>query len=129
MWPTLETHRLFLSLVECYKIVFVINKLNFDNIFEFTKCNLTHTNHPYKLYAKPRKCNPYEYSFPIQIVWDWNSLPGSIVGAGSLISFKSTLKCGPCNHKPKMAFLEHMKECEEIKSAHTCGLLTVTLEM
>ena len=36
-WPTLETHRLFLSLVECYKIVFVKNKLNFDDLFEFTK--------------------------------------------------------------------------------------------
>ena len=26
-WPTLETRRLFLSLVECYKIVFGLNKL------------------------------------------------------------------------------------------------------
>ena len=38
-WPTLETRRLFLSLVECYKIVFGRNKLNFDDLFEFTKCN------------------------------------------------------------------------------------------
>ena len=28
-WPTLETRRLYLSLVECYKIVFHMNKLNF----------------------------------------------------------------------------------------------------
>jgi len=35
MWPTLETRRLFLSLVECNKIVFGINKLNFDDLFEF----------------------------------------------------------------------------------------------
>ena len=33
-WPTLETRRLFLSLVERYKIVFGINKLNFDDLFE-----------------------------------------------------------------------------------------------
>ena len=39
MWPTLETRRLFLSLVECYKIVFGINKLNFDDLFELTRCN------------------------------------------------------------------------------------------
>ena len=38
-WPTLETRRLFLSLVECYKIVFGINKLNFDDLFELTRCN------------------------------------------------------------------------------------------
>ena len=45
-WPTLETRRLFLSLVECYKIVFGMNKLNFDDLFEFTKCNSTRANHP-----------------------------------------------------------------------------------
>ena len=33
-WPTLETRRLFLSLVECYKIVFGMNKLNFDDLFD-----------------------------------------------------------------------------------------------
>ena len=32
-WPPLETHRLFFSLVECYKIVFGTNKLNFDDLF------------------------------------------------------------------------------------------------
>ena len=36
-WPTLETRRLFLSLVECYKIVFGMNKLNFDDLFELTR--------------------------------------------------------------------------------------------
>ena len=78
-WPTLETRRLFLSLVECYKIVFGMNKLNFDDLFEFTKCNSTRANHPYKLYVKPAKCNTYKYSFPIRIVRDSNSLPGSIL--------------------------------------------------
>ena len=38
-WPALETRRLFLSLVECYKIVFGMNKLNFDDLFELTRCN------------------------------------------------------------------------------------------
>ena len=62
-WPTLETRRLYLSLVECYKIVFDMNKLNFDDLFEFTKCNSTRTNHPYKLYLKPAKCNLYKFLF------------------------------------------------------------------
>ena len=59
-WPTLETRRLYLSLVECYKIVFDMNKLNFDDLFEFTKCNSTRANHLYKLYLKPTKCNSYK---------------------------------------------------------------------
>ena len=62
-WPTLETRRLFLSLVECYKIVFDMNKLNFDHLFEFTKCNSTRANHPYQLYLKPAKCNPLNTLF------------------------------------------------------------------
>ena len=86
------TRRLFLSLVECYKIVFDRNKLNFDDLFEFTKCNSTRADHPYKLYLKPAKCNPYKYSFSIRIVRHWNSLPGSVVEAGSLSHFKSALK-------------------------------------
>ena len=32
-WPTLETRRLFLSLVACYKIVFGTKKQNFDDLF------------------------------------------------------------------------------------------------
>ena len=32
-WPKLETRHLFLSLVECYKIVFGVNKLNLDDLF------------------------------------------------------------------------------------------------
>ena len=91
-WPTLDTRRLFLSLVEYYKIVFGMNKLNFDDLLEFTKCNSARANHPCKLYVKPAKClNPYKYSFPIRIVRDWNS-PGSIIEAGSLSRFKSALK-------------------------------------
>ena len=39
-WPTLETRNLFLSIVECYKIVFGMNKLNLDDLFNFTKGNL-----------------------------------------------------------------------------------------
>ena len=84
-WPTLETRRLFLSLVECYKIVFGKNKLNFDDLCELTKCNSTRANHSYKPYVKPA-------SVPIRIVRDWNSLPGSIVEAGNLNRFKSALK-------------------------------------
>ena len=92
-WSTLETRRLFLSLAECYKIVFDdLNKPNIDDLFEFTKRNSIRANHPYKLYDKPAKCNPYKYSFFIRIAQDWNSLTGSIVEAGSLSRFKSALK-------------------------------------
>ena len=92
-WSALETRLLFLSLAECYKIVFNdLNKPNIDSLFEFTKRNSTLANHPYKLYDKPAKCNPYKYSSFIGIAQDCNSLTGSIVEAGSLSHFKSALK-------------------------------------
>ena len=79
-WPTLETRWFFLCFPECYEIVFDgLNKPNFDNPSEFTMCNSTRANHPYRLYIKLAKCNLYKYSFFIRIVLDWNSLPGSIV--------------------------------------------------
>ena len=34
-------------------------KLNFDDLFEFTKSNSTSVNHLYELYAKTAKCSPY----------------------------------------------------------------------
>ena len=50
--------------------------------FEFTKCNSTRANHPYKLFLKPAKCNrPYKYFSLIWIVRHWNSLPSSVVEA------------------------------------------------
>ena len=70
-----------------------MNKLKFCYLFQFIKCNSTRANHSYKLYVKQAKCNPLKYSFPIRIVRDWNSLPGSIVEARSLSLFKNALKC------------------------------------
>ena len=35
-----NAYKLFLSLVECHKIVFGMNKLNLDDLFDFTKGNL-----------------------------------------------------------------------------------------
>ena len=67
MWPTVETFRLFLSLVECYKIIFGMNKLNFDDLLNFnTKCNSTHAiTICLGYYVKPAKCNPNKFSFRI----------------------------------------------------------------
>ena len=90
-WPSLSTRRLFLSLVECYKIVFNLSHLKFEDFFEYTKCKITRSNHPYKLYLKAAKVNPFKYSFFINIVKFWNNLPNYVVEAGSLTLFKSKL--------------------------------------
>ena len=51
-WQTLEKRRDFLSLVQCYKLVFGIDSLPFSDFFELTKFNRTRANRDHKLYAK-----------------------------------------------------------------------------
>ena len=91
-WPTLCERRTYLSLVECYKIVFSCYHLKFEDFFEFATTKSTRAKHPYKLYVKPARLNCYKNSFFIRIVKHWNSLPRDIVEAESLQLFKSKLK-------------------------------------
>ena len=91
-WQTLEKRREFLSLVQCYKIVFGFEHLSFPDFFEFANNTRTRANHDYKLYLRRAVCNYYKYSFFIRIVRKWDNLPGYIVHAESLPVFKSRLK-------------------------------------
>ena len=91
-WQSLEKRREFLSLVQCYKIVFGIDHLSFPDFFEFANSTRTRANHDYKLYLRRAVCNCYKYSFFVRIVGKWNDLPGHIVHAESLSAFRSRLK-------------------------------------
>ena len=91
-WQSLEKRRKFLSLVQCYKIVFGIDSLPFSEFFEFTKCNRTRANDDYKLYLKLATPNSYKYSFFVRILKEWNDLPKNVVHAGSLTLFRERLK-------------------------------------
>ena len=91
-WQTLEKRREFLSLVQCYKIVFGIDSLPFSDFFELTKCYRTRPNHDYKLYVKVAILNCYKYSFFVRIVNAWNNLPRDVVHVGSLTLFRNRLK-------------------------------------
>ena len=70
---TLKTRRLFLSLVECYKIVFGISKLNFDDFF----FNLPSAIQPAQTtrisyMLTHQSAIHIKNAFPIRIVQDWN---------------------------------------------------------
>ena len=91
-WPTLEKRRHYISLVECYKNVFGLNGLNFSDFFELALDTRTRANHPFKLFVKSAKVNPYKYSFFVRIVKDWNNLPLHVVEAESFNIFKTRLK-------------------------------------
>ena len=89
---TLEERREYFSVIECYKIVFDLNGINFNEVFECKKSKITRANHKYSLYTKLSRINCYKHSFFVRIVSAWNSLPKYVVEAGSLAVFKKELK-------------------------------------
>ena len=63
-WPILEKRRKYLSLVDCYKTVFELNGLLFNEFFEYSKVKSTRANHNYKLHVKlARNINCYRHFF------------------------------------------------------------------
>ena len=48
-WPTLSDRRIYLSLVECYKIAFGFYHLKFEDLCDFATIRSTRANHQYKL--------------------------------------------------------------------------------
>ena len=62
-WQTLERWRSeFLSLVQCYNLVFGIEYLSFLDFFEFASSTRARANHDYKLYLKRAVCNCYKFN-------------------------------------------------------------------
>ena len=91
-WPSLSSRRTYSSLVECYKIVFGLSQLDFEEFFQFAKVKSTRANHSYKLYCKLSRINCFKYSFFNNVISYWNNLPSNVVEAGTLELFKCKLK-------------------------------------
>ena len=66
-WNTLHHRREYLSVVECYKTVFGLNGLDFDDYFEFCRSKNTRANHPYKIQTKLAQVNSSKYSFFVRL--------------------------------------------------------------
>ena len=77
-WNSLEWRREFLSLVECCKIIFSLNGLNFIDYFELCKSTKTRSNHQYKIQYKIQ-LNCYKYSFFVKIIKFCHDLPSNVI--------------------------------------------------
>ena len=78
-WNSFVRMREFLSLVECYEIVFNLNGLNFGDYFELSRNTKTRSNHPYKIQTKLAKLNCYKYYFFVKIIKSSNDLPSTVI--------------------------------------------------
>ena len=92
-WNTLQYRKEYLSVVECYKTVFSLNGLDFDDYFEFCRSKNTRANNPYKIQNKLAKVNSFKYSFIVRIIKDWNSFPNHLfTDEININKFKTGLK-------------------------------------
>ena len=98
--PTLQYRRKRNDLVQVYKIVNKIDKLDINNFFKVRKESKTRGN-SYKLIKSQNRLNIRANAFSQRVVNDWNSLPEDCVNSKDLNNFKSTLNKHWKNHPKK----------------------------
>ena len=90
--PTLKYRRLRADMVQTYKIINNIDKVETNKLFHFHQTNTR--GHKYKLYKCHCKTNVRKHFFSQRIINPWNNLPEAVVNAKSVNCFKSELnKC------------------------------------
>jgi hypothetical protein len=88
--PSLELRRLHFDLAMCYKIVFGLVKLSFDDFFAFSPVSVTR-GHKYKLYVK-HSFGIRKHFYAERVVAPWNSMSIEVVDFCSLSRFKRSIK-------------------------------------
>jgi hypothetical protein len=87
---SLELRRIHFDLVMCYKIIFGLIDLKFDEFFELS--NSIHTRgHRYKLFKKHNICSARAAFFSNRVINVWNYLPVNVIDFSSLSSFDRTI--------------------------------------
>ena len=88
--PSLEYRRERADLIQVYKIMHGIDKIDKDKMFKLSRYRATR-GHSLKLYKKRARLKVRANSFSNRVVDNWNSLTEDIVNAPSLNAFKSGL--------------------------------------
>lgn len=82
-----------MSLIECYKIVFNLNGLDFNDYLDLCKSKTTGANLQNKIQTKSARVNYFKYPFFMRIIKPWNNLPNNVFEVGiSVKGFKSHQK-------------------------------------
>ena len=72
--PSLELRRLHVDLIWCYKIIFGIVELAYDDFFKLSPSSITRC-HAYKLYKPDSNSAARSHFFARRVINAWNSLP------------------------------------------------------
>jgi hypothetical protein len=88
---TLEKRRLIYDLVQCFKIVYALDNLSFDDFFIFA--NGRTRGHSKRLFVAHSRIDCRKHFFANRVVRVWNYLPESVVASLSVEVFKRKLAC------------------------------------
>lgn len=91
--PTLESRRMMSDLCEVYKYTHDLYKNGLTDMFKYSENKLR--GHPLKLQKKFCRTSIRQHFFSERIISTWNGLPGEVVMAPSLASFKHKLNSLP----------------------------------
>jgi len=94
-WPDLSTHRNYLSLCLLYDIINKHQSLPLPDSVKFNK--LSTRSHSLCIVPLCSTINCYHFSFFVNIIFLWNSVPHSILSL-SCTGFRRTLYCYLCNY-------------------------------
>ena len=94
-WPSLSTRRKYLTIVTIYDMLHCHISLSFSNYFTFSN---SHTrSHSLSLLCKQSTINSYRYSFFVNSIFFWNSVPHEILTVSNRSPFKHVLYNFLCN--------------------------------
>ena len=86
--PSLQYRRLTADMVETFKILNNIDKVQHEYIFPISRTATR--GHNQKIYKKNSRTNIRKYSFSQRIVDMWNSLPKQVIETKTVNTFKTT---------------------------------------
>ena len=86
---TLETRRIRADMLEVFKIMKGIERINADDLFEMSTQSTR--GHKWKFYKKSVKTDYGKFKFSNRVVTDWNNLPTHVVEATGVNDFKGKL--------------------------------------
>jgi hypothetical protein len=88
---SLKRRRLRGDMLQVYKIVYKIDRLDFSLLFKLDVNSLGTRGHSLKLFKNRFRTQLRQHSFSNRVVNFWNSLPEEVVSSGSLTSFKTSI--------------------------------------
>ena len=87
--PSLQYRRLRADMIETYKILNNIDKVQYEQILPLNQT--TTRGHSKKLYKKNCRTNVRKYSFSQRVVDEWNKIPKKVIDSQTINTFKSQL--------------------------------------